>query len=144
MAPKLVHKGKEVVPSEIVRAHGDIAAQALVDGRPGEGTSHGETIRAVPAVMPRRVTSRRPGPAYRGLQQKAGSLKKDERPALMWGFFACGPRVFGPVSNGRCIPLPGALGGFLEAPAQPPQEVPDARGAIGNATVAVNERRDPR
>jgi hypothetical protein len=67
------------------------------------------------------------------------SIKTSVRPSR-WAFFERGPLVFGPVGNGLFIPLTGALGELLRAPAQTPQEVPNARGTIGNAKMAVNER----
>jgi hypothetical protein len=87
MAPKRLYKRKEVVPREVFGAHGEIKTSALWHGGNGDGSDHGEPIMAIPAVMNRRVPPRRPGPADRGLQHKAGFINDDERTALTPGFF---------------------------------------------------------
>jgi hypothetical protein len=87
MAPQLLHKRKEVVPGEILGAHGEIKPDALLHRGNGDGPGDGEPIMAVPAVMHRRVPSRRPGPAHRWLQHKASFINEDEGTALTPGFF---------------------------------------------------------
>jgi hypothetical protein len=87
MAPKLLHKRKEIVPGEVLGAHGEIKPYTLLHRGNGDCPGDGETIMAIPAVMHRCVTSRRPGSANRGLQHKAGFVNEDECTALTLGFF---------------------------------------------------------
>jgi hypothetical protein len=87
MAPQLLHKRKEVVPSEILGAYGEIKTYAFLYRGNGDGPSYREPIMAIPAVMHRRVTPRGPRPAYGWLQHKAGFINQDKRTALTLGFF---------------------------------------------------------
>jgi hypothetical protein len=65
-------------------------------------------------------------------------MKPRVRPSR-WAFFARGPLVLGPLGNGLFSALTGALGGLWGAPAQPPQYMPDASGAIGDTKVLLDQ-----
>jgi hypothetical protein len=87
MAAQLLHKRKEIVAREVLRAHGEIKAYTLLYGGNGDRTSHREAIVAIPTVMDGRVAPRRPRPADRGLEHEAGFIDENERASLTPGFF---------------------------------------------------------
>ena len=90
MTPQRLHKRKEVVTRQMVRAHRTITSQALAPGGDGDGPSPREAIMMVPTVMDGRVPARRPRPADRRLQHEARCSNEAEGALLAVGFFGVG------------------------------------------------------
>ena len=70
-------------------------------------------------------------------------MKTSVRPSRL-AFFYPRPVLSGPLGNRLLVAFTGATLGLLGTPAQAPQEMPDARGTIGDAKVPFNNRRDAR
>jgi hypothetical protein len=73
--------------------------------------------------------------------QPVWSIKTMVRPSRR-AFFYAWPVLTWPLGNRLLVAFTGTTLGFLGAPAQATQEMPDARGTIGDATVSCNDRRE--
>ena len=87
MPVQLLHERTDIVAGDVGRGHGEIQAQALLEGRDRDGAGHREAIMAVPAIVDGRLALRCPRAAHRGLQHEATLINKDDGAALTPGFF---------------------------------------------------------
>ena len=87
MASQPLHKGKDIIASDVPGNHREIEAHTFLDGRDGHRSRDGEALMAVPTVMELGLPLGGPGAAHRGLEHEATLIDQDQGTALTPGFF---------------------------------------------------------